>query len=53
MHWTVWLRLPGDMLFAFGALQLMVCVGRALVGLFQQPTLHSLQGAAAPLQRPS
>jgi nitric oxide reductase subunit B len=38
MHWTVWLRIPGDIVFAIGALVLVYCVVRALVGIFQQPT---------------
>ncbi|MGR3278702.1 nitric-oxide reductase large subunit [Acaryochloris marina NIES-2412] len=38
MHWTVWLRIPGDMVFAVGALVLVVSVGRAVVAIWQQPT---------------
>lgn len=38
MHWTVWLRIPGDMVFAVGALVLVVSVGRAIVAIWQQPT---------------
>jgi nitric oxide reductase subunit B len=38
MQWTVWLRIPGDIIFSVGALMLVYCVGRALVGIFQQPT---------------
>lgn len=38
MHWTVWLRIPGDMVFAVGALVLVVSVGRAVIAIWQQPT---------------
>lgn len=38
MQWTVWLRIPGDIVFSVGALMMVYCVGRSLVGIFQQPT---------------
>jgi nitric oxide reductase subunit B len=38
MQWTVWLRIPGDVVFSVGAVMLMYCVGRSLIGIFQQPT---------------
>lgn len=38
MQWTVWLRIPGDIVFAVGALVLVVSVGRAVVAVLQQPT---------------
>ena len=38
MQWTVWLRIPGDIIFTVGALMLVYCVGRAIVSIFQQPT---------------
>ncbi|KAI9134636.1 nitric-oxide reductase large subunit [Acaryochloris sp. CCMEE 5410] len=38
MHWTVWLRIPGDMVFAVGALVLVMSVGRAVIAIWQQPT---------------
>jgi nitric oxide reductase subunit B len=38
MQWTVWLRIPGDIIFTVGAMMLIYCVGRAVVGIFQQPT---------------
>ncbi|UZQ54226.1 nitric-oxide reductase large subunit [Trichothermofontia sichuanensis B231] len=38
MQWTVWLRIPGDIVFSVGAMMLVYCVGRSLVGIFQQPT---------------
>lgn len=38
MQWTVWLRIPGDIVFSVGAVMLVYCVGRSLVGIFQQPT---------------
>lgn len=39
MQWTVWLRIPGDIIFTVGALMLVLCVVKALVGIFQEPTL--------------
>ncbi len=38
MQWTVWLRIPGDIIFSVGAVMLVYCVGRAVFGIFQQPT---------------
>jgi nitric oxide reductase subunit B len=38
MQWTVWLRIPGDIIFTVGALMLVYCVGRSVVGIFHQPT---------------
>jgi nitric oxide reductase subunit B len=38
MQWTVWLRIPGDIIFTVGAMMLVYCVGRAVVGIFHQPT---------------
>jgi len=38
MQWTVWLRIPGDVVFAIGAIVLVVSVVRAIYGIFQQPT---------------
>lgn len=38
MQWTVWLRIPGDIVFSIGALMMVFCVMRAIVAIFQQPT---------------
>ncbi|MBF2047537.1 MAG: nitric-oxide reductase large subunit [Elainella sp. C42_A2020_010] len=38
MQWTVWLRIPGDIIFTVGAMMLVYCVGRAVIGIFHQPT---------------
>jgi nitric oxide reductase subunit B len=38
MQWTVWLRIPGDIIFAVGAVMLIYCVAQSLFGIFQQPT---------------
>lgn len=38
MQWTVWLRIPGDIIFTVGAMMLIYCIGKAVVGIFQQPT---------------
>lgn len=37
MQWTVWLRIPGDIVFSVGAIMLVYCVGRAAIGIFHQP----------------
>lgn len=47
MRNTVWLRMPGDILFSLGALLLVICVGRALLGVFQQPVAQLQQVDAA------
>ncbi|WP_421658368.1 nitric-oxide reductase large subunit [Leptothermofonsia sp. ETS-13] len=44
MQWTVWLRIPGDIIFTVGAMMLIYCVGRAVVGIFQQPTQVQEEG---------
>ncbi len=41
MLWTVWLRIPGDIVFTIGALIMVFCVLRAIVAIFQQPTQAS------------
>ncbi|WP_353673990.1 nitric-oxide reductase large subunit [Synechocystis sp. LKSZ1] len=38
MQGTVWLRIPGDLVFTVGAMMLIYCVGQAVWGIFQQPT---------------
>ncbi|USR91752.1 hypothetical protein NEA10_03210 [Phormidium yuhuli AB48] len=38
MHWTVWLRIPGDVVFALGALLMVICVLRAIIAIVQEPT---------------
>ncbi len=38
MQWTVWLRIPGDLVFAVGAVVLIYCVAQSVFGVFQQPT---------------
>ncbi len=38
MQWTVWLRIPGDIIFTVGAMMLIYCIGKAVVGIFQAPT---------------
>jgi nitric oxide reductase subunit B len=46
MRTTVWLRMPGDILFSLGAVLLALCVGRALLAMFRQPSLQPQQVAA-------
>ncbi|MDJ0743176.1 MAG: hypothetical protein QNJ32_07420 [Xenococcaceae cyanobacterium MO_167.B27] len=35
MHWTVWLRIPGDILFSLGAVALFVFTLRAVISIFR------------------
>lgn len=46
MRTTVWLRMPGDIMFSLGALLLALCVGRALLSVLKQPSLKPHQLAA-------
>lgn len=46
MRWTVWLRIPGDIIFSIGALVLVLSVGQAIVAIFQQPTQAQLTDLA-------
>ncbi|OAB56909.1 cytochrome B [Phormidium willei BDU 130791] len=48
MHWTVWLRIPGDIVFALGALVMVICVLRAIVAIFQEPTQAQPREALTP-----
>jgi nitric oxide reductase subunit B len=38
MQWTVWLRIPGDLIFSVGALMMVVIVIRAVYAIFKEPT---------------
>lgn len=48
MQWTVWLRIPGDVIFAVGAGLLIYAVARALLGIWREPTA-TVSPAAQPL----
>lgn len=42
IHWTVWLRMPGDILFALGAVAIFVFTMQAVIAIFstnQNPKL--------------
>jgi nitric oxide reductase subunit B len=47
MHWTVWLRIPGDIIFTVGALVMVAFVVRAIFAVFQQPTSNQPELPAA------
>lgn len=47
MHWTVWLRIPGDIIFTVGALAMVAFVVRAIFAVFQQPTSNQPELPAA------
>jgi nitric oxide reductase subunit B len=38
MRWTVWLRIPGDIMFAIGALTMFLFTVRAIIAVFRFPT---------------
>lgn len=37
MRWTVWLRIPGDIIFAIGALTMFIFTVRAVIAVFRFP----------------
>ncbi|WP_017744743.1 nitric-oxide reductase large subunit [Scytonema hofmannii] len=39
MQWTVWLRIPGDIIFSLGALAMVVFTLQAIVAIFRRPVL--------------
>jgi nitric oxide reductase subunit B len=46
MHWTVWLRIPGDILFSLGALALFAFTLGAVISIFRRP--ESIGEASCP-----
>jgi nitric oxide reductase subunit B len=38
MHWTVWLRMPGDILFALGAVAIFIFTVQAVIAIFRDRT---------------
>jgi nitric oxide reductase subunit B len=51
MRWTVWLRIPGDIVFAIGAATMFLFTVRAIIAVFRfpvrttKPELTQLKGA--------
>lgn len=43
MQWTVWLRIPGDVIFTLGALTMMAFVVKAIWAILHQPTQNQSQ----------
>lgn len=43
MQWTVWLRIPGDVIFTIGALAMIAFVVKAIWAVLPQPTQNQLQ----------
>jgi nitric oxide reductase subunit B len=41
MHWTVWTRVPGDVIFSIGALAMFIFVVRSIIAIFRTPSLPS------------
>lgn len=48
MEWTVWLRIPGDIIFTLGALAMMVFTVQAIWAVLHQPTHNQPELATAP-----
>lgn len=52
MRWTVWLRIPGDILFAIGAMTMFLFTMRAIIAIFRfpvqttRPELNAAVGAS-------
>jgi nitric oxide reductase subunit B len=38
MQWTVWLRIPGDIVFTLGSIAIVMFTVRAVYSVFHQPT---------------
>ncbi len=53
MEWTVWLRMPGDIIFSFGAIALAIFKVRAIYAIFQQPTNFQSELEPEPEPQPS
>lgn len=47
MQWTVWLRIPGDIVFSLGAIAIVLFTVQAIAALLRQPT-HTEPNAIAP-----
>ncbi len=45
MEWTVWLRIPGDIIFTVGTLAMIVFVVQVIWAIFRQTTEHQPQTA--------
>ncbi|WP_088892465.1 nitric-oxide reductase large subunit [Leptolyngbya ohadii] len=43
MHWTTWLRIPGDIIFTVGAIAMAWFVAQAIVAVLRQPTQNQSQ----------
>jgi len=48
MEWTVWLRIPGDIVFSLGAIGMVLFTIRAIYAVFQQPTDLTSEKATEP-----
>ncbi|MBE9241684.1 nitric-oxide reductase large subunit [Synechocystis salina] len=48
MQWTVWLRIPGDIVFTLGAIAIVVFTERAVYSVFHQPTQLGPSEAISP-----
>jgi nitric oxide reductase subunit B len=48
MEWTVWLRIPGDIVFSLGAVGMVIFTVRAVYSIFQQPTDWSSEQVSEP-----
>jgi nitric oxide reductase subunit B len=48
MQWTVWLRIPGDIVFTLGSIAIVVFTVRAVYSVFHQPTQLGPSEAVSP-----
>lgn len=46
MHWTVWLRMPRDILFSLGAVALFIFTLRAVVSIFRNDKASKILSTA-------
>jgi len=49
MQWTVWLRIPGDIVFTIGAISIVLFTARAVYAIFHQPTLQAQPQSVTPI----
>ncbi|MCT7952201.1 nitric-oxide reductase large subunit [Ancylothrix sp. C2] len=50
MRWTVWLRIPGDILFAIGGVAMFFFTVNAIVAIFRFPVQTSKQAELKPVE---
>jgi nitric oxide reductase subunit B len=51
MRWTVWLRIPGDIIFAIGAMTMFLFTARAIFAVFRFPIPTTKAEELKPAER--